>query len=79
MLPIGKKDLVILPDFEEGMVLDIIIAEGIRVFKIQKIKDNNIIYVEAKRVLLEKQSTVNYALTCFLEVINFLMYTFNIW
>lgn len=75
MLPIRKHDMVILPDSGIGKVLDIIPTELVTVYKVEKLVDNQIMYVEETLVRLGKQCTASYVLTLSYEIWNFLCYT----
>jgi len=77
MLPIRKKDTVILTDSSIARVVDIISTEANKVFKVEKITDNQIMYIEEKRVRLDRQCTLNYIITFSCEVLNFFRYTFR--
>jgi hypothetical protein len=74
---IGKNDVVILPDSDSGRIVKVIASENITVYKIMK-SDGSILYMEANKVQLGKQSRRNYMLTFSSEIINFLMYTVGI-
>ena len=75
MFSIRKNDTVILAGRVNAKVIDIITTELIKVYKIKKSCDHQIIYVEDKLVHLEKQCPKNYILMVSREVVNFLLYT----
>ena len=76
MQPVRKNDTVVLCDDVSGRVIDIIITSStIKVLKVQTLLDNQIMYVEAHMVRLERQCTKNYLLTISREVVDFLLYT----
>jgi len=77
MLSIRKNDTVILAGHVSAKVIDIITTEIIKVYKIKKSCDHQIIYVEDKMVYLEKQCPKNYILMISREVVNFLRYTLD--
>ena len=77
MFPIRKKDTVILTDSSIAKVVDIITTEVAKVYKVEKFADKQIMYVEEKRVRLNKQYKLNYIITFTCELINFFCYTFN--
>ncbi|MEO5600726.1 MAG: hypothetical protein ABIR06_07355 [Cyclobacteriaceae bacterium] len=78
MLSIRKNDTVILAGGVSAKVIDIITTELINVYKIKKLTDNQILYVEDNMVRLEKQCTKNFILMISREAVNFLRYTLKL-
>ena len=74
MHPIGKNDLVILGSSEIGMVTDVINSDGITVFKISRLSDNNVVYMEANMVLLKNRCRRNSLMSFSYEIAAFLAY-----
>lgn len=77
MLPIRKNDIVSLAQ-GSGRVLDIIATNLADVYKVEKLDDRQIIYVEARMTHLAKQCFRSQVATYSREVINFLAYTVKI-
>lgn len=78
MYPIRKNDIVSISDSIIGKVVDVITSKTIKVFKVKKYCDNEIIYVEANMVLLKKQSGRNFLLTFFGEIVVFLWHIIKV-
>jgi hypothetical protein len=74
MPSIRKDDIVILADYSNGTVLEIVTTEAMKVCKIRK-QNNQVVYVEERLLLVEKQCTSSFILSFSMEVINFLRYT----
>lgn len=77
MQPARKNDIVVLSDDASGKVIDIITSSTVKVLKVRKLTDDQVMYVEAHMVRLERQSTKNYLLTITCEVGWFFLYTLS--
>jgi hypothetical protein len=78
MLTIRRNDIITLADRTPGLVVGIITTKTAEVYKIKKITDQQVIYVEDNMVRLERQFTKNFILTFLKEMVNFLCYTLNL-
>lgn len=78
MLPIRKNDIVSFVQSGRGKVLDIIATNLVNVYKVQKLDDRQVMYVEDKVIQLEKQCLRSWLKTYAKEVLNFLSYTLKI-
>lgn len=77
MLVIRKNDTVKLSDANSAKVLDIISTAAIKVYKIQKLKSNQIMYVEENLLRLEKQCRISYFIMFSYEAARFFLYVLN--
>ena len=74
MPAIQKNDIVCLADHTSGRVIDVIIANDLKVYKVEKALNHEITYVEGSLIQLRKQSNANFVVCVLKESWLFLRY-----
>jgi hypothetical protein len=74
MPAIQKNDIVCLADDTSGRVIEVINAKGLSVYKIEKILNQEITYIDGSLIHLRKQSNINFLICALQECFLFLRY-----